>query len=110
MGNSTSIVDSKSIDNFKVNLDKMCTEILSEKNMDKLLEDNFCTDIRLKIKSDIIGNTNDEVLHKLCSQVIYDIVKKQNKNLTPMWIGIGFVAGLTTSIGTIYGYEAIKKD
>lgn len=79
MGNSTSIVDSSSIDNFKVNLDKMCTEILTEKNMDKLLEDNFCTDIRLKIKSDIIGNTNDEVLHKLCSQVIYEIVKNNDR-------------------------------
>ena len=79
MGNSTSIVDSSSIDNFKVNLDKMCTEILTEKNMDKLLEDNFCTDIRLKIKSDILGNTNDEVLHKLCSQVIYEIVKNNDR-------------------------------
>jgi hypothetical protein len=79
MGNSTSIVDSKSIDNFKVNLDKMCTEILTEKNMDKLLEDNFCKEIRLKIKSDILGNTNEEVLHKLCSNVIYEIVKNNNR-------------------------------
>lgn len=36
---------------------------------------------------------------------IYDIVKKQNKNLTPMWIGIGFVAGMTTTLGTIYIYQ-----
>lgn len=36
---------------------------------------------------------------------IYDIVKKQNKNLTPMWIGIGFVAGLATSYGTMYIYN-----
>jgi hypothetical protein len=79
MGNSTSIVSTKSIDDFKVNLDKMCTEILTEKNMDKLLEDNFCTDIRLKIKSDILKNADEEVLHKLCSQVIYEIVKNNNR-------------------------------
>lgn len=79
MGNKTSIIESKSIDNFKVNLDKMCTEILTEKNMDKLLEDNFCKDIRLKIKSDMLENTDDEVLHKLCSQVIYEVVKSNNR-------------------------------
>jgi hypothetical protein len=79
MGNKISTIESKSIDNFKVNLDKMCTEILTEKNMDKLLEDNFCKDIRLKIKSDMLENTDDEVLHKLCSQVIYEIVKTNNK-------------------------------
>lgn len=79
MGNKISTIESKSIDNFKVNLDKMCTEILTEKNMDKLLEDNFCRDIRLKIKSDMLENTDDEVLHKLCSQVIYEIVKSNNK-------------------------------
>ena len=38
---------------------------------------------------------------------IYDIVKKQNKNLTPMWIGIGFTAGLATTIGTYYAYNNI---
>ena len=38
---------------------------------------------------------------------IYDIVKKQNKNLTPMWIGIGFTAGLVTTIGTYYAYNNI---
>jgi len=79
MGNKISTIESKSIDNFKDNLDKMCTEILTEKNMDKLLEDNFCRDIRLKIKSDMLENTDDEVLHKLCSQVIYELVKSNNK-------------------------------
>jgi hypothetical protein len=79
MGNSTSIIDTKSIDNFKVNLDKMCTEIMTEENMEKLLEDNFCKEIRLKIKSDILHNTNEDVLHKLCNQVIYEIIKNNNK-------------------------------
>lgn len=35
----------------------------------------------------------------------YEIIKKQNRNLTPLWIGIGFAAGLATSYGTIYVYN-----
>jgi hypothetical protein len=35
----------------------------------------------------------------------YEVIKKQNKNLTPLWIGIGFAAGLATSYGTIYVYN-----
>ena len=27
----------------------------------------------------------------------YDLIKKQNKNLTPLWLGIGFSGGLLTS-------------
>ena len=38
----------------------------------------------------------------------YEIIKKQNRNLTPLWIGIGFAAGLATSIGTIYVYNQIE--
>jgi hypothetical protein len=37
----------------------------------------------------------------------YEIIKKQNRNLTPLWIGIGFAAGLATSYGTIYVYNHI---
>ena len=36
---------------------------------------------------------------------VYEIVKKQNKNLTPLWLGIGFTAGLATSLGTYYVYN-----
>lgn len=39
----------------------------------------------------------------------YELLKKQNKNQTPMWIGVGFVGGLATSIGMIYLYEEITK-
>lgn len=37
----------------------------------------------------------------------YELLKKQTKNQTPMWIGIGFAAGFVTSIGTIYVYNNI---
>jgi len=37
----------------------------------------------------------------------YEVIKKQNKNLTPLWIGVGFAAGLATSIGTYYVYNNI---
>lgn len=37
----------------------------------------------------------------------YDLLKKQTKNQTPMWIGIGFAAGFATSIGAIYVYNNI---
>jgi hypothetical protein len=40
----------------------------------------------------------------------YEIIKKQNRNLTPLWIGVGFAAGLATSIGTIYVYEELTND
>ena len=42
----------------------------------------------------------DEELKK-----VYSLVKKQNRNLTPVWIGVGFVAGVATSYGTIYVYN-----
>jgi len=38
----------------------------------------------------------------------YEVIKKQNRNLTPLWIGVGFAAGLATSIGTIYVYNQIE--
>lgn len=39
----------------------------------------------------------------------YELLKKQNKNMTPLWLGIAFVSGLATSYGTIYVYEQIKE-
>lgn len=53
--------------------------------------------------------SSDKIIEEKNNELdrVYDIVKKQNKNLTPMWIGIGFAAGLTTSIGTYYVYNNI---
>lgn len=39
----------------------------------------------------------------------YELLKKQTKNQTPIWIGVGFIGGLATSIGMIYVYEEITK-
>jgi len=36
---------------------------------------------------------------------VYDIVKKQNRNLTPLWLSIGFAAGMATSFGAYYIYQ-----
>ena len=53
-----------------------------------------------KESSDKIIQEKDKELDR-----VYTLVKKQNKNLTPMWIGVGFIAGLTTSFGTYYVYN-----
>ena len=39
---------------------------------------------------------------------LYEILKKNPANHTPLWIGIGFVAGIGTSIGMIYTYEQMQ--
>lgn len=36
---------------------------------------------------------------------IYGLVKKQNSNLMPLWISLGFCAGLATSFGSYYVYQ-----
>lgn len=40
----------------------------------------------------------------------YETIKKQNKNMVPLWLGVGFAAGLVTSFSTIYLYEGITND
>jgi glycerate kinase len=57
-----------------------------------------------KVTASAIIEEKDKELEKL-----YDLLKKQNKNQTPLWIGVGFAGGIVTSIGMIYIYEAIKK-
>lgn len=57
-----------------------------------------------KLTASAIIEEKDKELEKL-----YELVKKQNKDETPLWIGVGFAGGLITSIGMIYVYEAIKK-
>lgn len=39
----------------------------------------------------------------------YDLLKKQNKNMTPLWLGIGFASGVVTSLATIYVYEQANQ-
>ena len=73
--------------------------ISKEEQIEKL---KFDLEQQKESTSKIIEEKNNEL------DRVYDIVKKQNKNLTPMWIGIGFAAGLATTIGTIYAYNQIE--
>jgi len=57
-----------------------------------------------KIVSESLMSEKDKELDKA-----YELLKKQTKNQTPMWIGVGFVGGLATSIGMIYIYESVTK-
>lgn len=57
-----------------------------------------------KESSDKIIEEKDKELDR-----IYQLVKKQNKNLTPMWIGIGFTAGFATSVATVYIYNTMEN-
>ena len=53
--------------------------------------------------------TNKEIIKIKDEEIekLHEIIKKQNRNLTPVWIGVGFAAGLATSYGTIYVYNHI---
>lgn len=57
-----------------------------------------------KTTSEAIIAEKDKELDKA-----YELLKTQPQNKTPMWIGIGFVGGLATSIGMFYLYEEITK-
>lgn len=57
-----------------------------------------------KMTSESLMQEKDKELDKA-----YEIIKKQSKSQTPLWIGVGFVGGIATSIGMIYAYEEIKK-
>jgi len=55
-----------------------------------------------KITSESLMHEKDKELDKT-----YDLLKKQTKNQTPLWIGVGFAAGFATSLGAIYVYNNI---
>ncbi len=57
-----------------------------------------------KMTSEALMQEKDKELDKA-----YEIIKKQSKSQTPLWIGVGFVGGIATSIGMIYAYEAITQ-
>lgn len=62
---------------------------------------------KLQYEVDSSKETNKAIMQEKQKELdkTYELLKKQNKNLTPLWIGIGFTAGLVTSIGTIYIYN-----
>ncbi|NBR16127.1 MAG: hypothetical protein EBU01_16350 [Crocinitomicaceae bacterium] len=53
-----------------------------------------------KITSESIMEEKNKELDKA-----YEIIKKQSKNQTPLWLGIGFATGFATSLGAIYVYN-----
>jgi hypothetical protein len=75
--------------------------INKDTEIDKLKHDLKITE---ETKNKIIDEKEKEISRT------YDLVKKQNRNLTPLWLGVGFTAGFITSFATIYGYETIIND
>jgi len=55
-----------------------------------------------KMTSEALMQEKDKELDKA-----YEIIKKQSKNYTPLWLGVGFAAGFATSIGAIYVFNNI---
>jgi len=62
-----------------------------------------------KLEYDItsIKETDKELLKAKDEELekVYSLIKKENRNLTPIWVGVGFAAGLATSYGAIYIYQ-----
>jgi hypothetical protein len=67
---------------------------------------------KLEYDVESIKKTDEQILKAKQEELdkVYGLVKKQNRNLTPVWIGVGFAAGLATSFGTIYVYEELTND
>jgi hypothetical protein len=67
-----------------------------------------------KLKNDlkITNESKDKLISEKDEEIkrTYELIKKQNKNIVPLWIGLGFVGGITSTLGTIYAYEAITND
>jgi 2-phosphoglycerate kinase len=62
---------------------------------------------KLKHDLEVTEQTKDKIIAEKDEEIkrTYELVKKQNKNLTPLWLGVGFTAGLTTSLITYYAYN-----
>jgi len=67
---------------------------------------------KLKHDLEVIEKTKDRIITEKDKEIerTYELVKKENKNLTPLWLGIGFTAGFVTTLGTIYVYETTTKE
>jgi len=66
---------------------------------------------RLQFELDTCKETNKSIIIEKDKELdrAYEIIKKQNKNMVPLWLGIGFATGLATSFGTYYVYEEIRN-
>jgi 2-phosphoglycerate kinase len=67
-----------------------------------------------KLKHDLetTEQTKDRIIAEKDKEIerTYELVKKQNKNLTPLWISIGLVSGIASTLGTIYVYEKATNE
>jgi len=81
----------------KYDLDKLQTEC--DLNTEKL---EYDLELQTKTSEKII-EIKDKELEKA-----YEIIKSTSKKNTSLWIGVGFVAGIATSFGTIYAYNQIE--
>jgi hypothetical protein len=66
-----------------------------------------------KLKHDLetTEQTKDRIIAEKDKEIerTYELIKKQNKNLTPLWLGIGFTAGFATSVATVYIYNTMEN-
>jgi hypothetical protein len=55
--------------------------------------------------------TSEELMQQKDKELdrAYELLKERSKNQTPLWLGVGFVGGLATSIGMYYLYEEINQ-
>ncbi len=67
---------------------------------------------KLKHDLEVTEQTKDKIITEKDKEIqrTYELVKKENKNLTPLWLGIGFTAGFVTSLTSFYVYEGIIND
>lgn len=67
-----------------------------------------------KLKHDLetTEQTKDRMIAEKDKEIerTYKLIKKQNKNLTPLWLGIGFTAGLLTSFSSFYAYQTLTNN
>ncbi len=75
----------------------------------KISKDTEISRVEFELKT--CEETNKSIIDEKDKELdrAYEIIKKQNKNMVPLWLGVGFTAGLVTSFGTIYLYEGINK-
>jgi hypothetical protein len=66
-----------------------------------------------KLKHDLetTEQTKDRMIAEKDKEIerTYELIKKQNKNLTPLWLGVGFTAGFATSVATVYIYNTMEN-
>jgi 2-phosphoglycerate kinase len=67
---------------------------------------------KLKHDLEVIEKTKDRIITEKDKELerTYELIKKQNKNLTPLWISIGLVSGIASTLGTIYVYEKATNE